>query len=119
MRVGKKFLLTTDNWFFAPDGENYRAVFGTIHGVLDAETCLGIKANRNSSNWFVAIGDMIVAGCQIHYATRAEAFNPLPSELVEIDHEGARMITSNAMTRIYDADLSGLSAMSWFPGVPQ
>ncbi|QFQ87340.1 hypothetical protein F8A10_07830 [Paracoccus kondratievae] len=104
---GQKYLITTDNWFFAPDGENYRAVWGTVNAVVDAETALGIKTNRNSTNWYVSIGDMIVAGCQIHYAMRADGFDP-KAPLAEVEHNGKRLLTKCGMTRIYDADASGL-----------
>lgn len=110
MQVGKKFLITCNEWFYAPDGENYKAVFGTVHAVVNDDVALGIKTNAKSSNWFVSIGDMIVAGCQIQYAQRANKFNPKPS-LAEIDHNGERHISSNATTRIYDADASGFRAL--------
>ncbi|CZT36169.1 hypothetical protein [Rhizobium sp. 9140] len=106
--AGQKYLINTDQWFFAPDGENYKAVFGTVHAVVDAEQTLGLKTNRNSTNWYVAIGDMIIAGCQIHYAMRADKFNSSPSERSEVDHNGARIAVTNAISRIYNADASGL-----------
>lgn len=107
MQIGEKYLITADNWFFAPDGENYRAVFGTVHAVVDSETVLGIKSNRNATNWYVAIGDMVLAGCQIHYAIRADAYSAAAPK-AEIDHEGRRHIALCASSRIYNADLSGL-----------
>lgn len=68
------YLITTDNWFLAPDGKPYRAVWGYVEIIED--TFLGIKTNKNSSNWFAKIGEkgkeVIVAGCQIHYAIRCE-----------------------------------------------
>lgn len=67
LQVGKKALITTDNWFMAPDGKQYKAVFGTIIRVASAEETLGIKTNARSSNWYVEIGNMTLAGCQIHY----------------------------------------------------
>ena len=112
MHIGNTYLITADNWFFAPDGEQYRAVFGTVLAVLDSEAVLGIKPNRNATNWYVAIGDMIVAGCQIHYAMRADTYNAAPSHMVEIDHNGTRHIVSAAVTRIYNADASGLTALT-------
>ncbi len=112
MQIGQKYLLTTDQWFFAPDGESYRSVFGTVHALVDSEVALGMKTNRNSTNWYVAIGDMIVAGCQIHYAMRANSVNQAPSKHVELDHEGKRTIAENALPRIYDADGSGLNAFA-------
>lgn len=37
---------------------------------------MGLKTNRNSSNWFAKVGSddnhVIIAGCQIHYAIRME-----------------------------------------------
>lgn len=69
-----KMLVTTDNWFYAPDGMKYRSVWGDIK-ILDDST-LGVKTNRNSTNWYAFIGSeekgMIVAGCQIHYAVKCD-----------------------------------------------
>lgn len=111
MQIGQKYLISTDNWFFGPDGENYKAVFGTVHQVVDSEVALGMKTNRNSTNWYVAIGDAIIAGCQIHYAMRADNYNERPV-IAEIDHEGKRHPSSNLSSRIYNADRSGLKAFA-------
>lgn len=65
--IGRPALITCDNWFYAPDGRSYRAVWGTIRAVHDSEKVLGIRTNSKSTNWYVEIGCMIIAGCQIHY----------------------------------------------------
>jgi len=69
-----KYLITTDAWFYAPDGRQYKSVWGDVNIVSD--DILGIKTNIRSSNWFAKIGSetnhVIVAGCQIHYAVRCE-----------------------------------------------
>jgi hypothetical protein len=69
-----KYLITTDNWFYAPDGKQYRGVWGNVEIVSDA--ILGIKTNVRSSNWFAKVGSednhVIIAGCQIHYAVKCE-----------------------------------------------
>lgn len=69
-----KYLITTDAWFYAPDGKQYKSVWGDVQIVSDS--ILGIKTNVRSSNWFAKIGSegkhVIVAGCQIHYACRCE-----------------------------------------------
>jgi len=74
-----KHLITTDGWFFGPDGRQYRAVWGEVE-ILGDEV-LGVKTNRNASNWYAKVGTegnhVIVAGCQIHYALRCEA-EPAP-----------------------------------------
>lgn len=75
LQVGKKALITTNNWFVAPNGRQYRAVFGTIIRVASAEETLGIKTNARSSNWYVEIGNTTVAGCQIHYGIRTDECN--------------------------------------------
>lgn len=106
MNIGDKYLLTTDCFFFAPDGEQYRAVFGTVHAVIDAKAALGIETNRNSTNWYVAIGDAVVAGCQIHYAVRTDSVS-FEAPSIELNHEGKQFVDRAAMTRIYNADSSG------------
>lgn len=78
-----KYLINTDNWFTAPDGKNYKAVWGETEIIED--TFLGLKTNRNSTNWFAKVGTenkhVIIAGCQIHYAIKCnERPNQDPSE---------------------------------------
>ena len=75
IQIGDKALITTDNWFYAPDGKKYKAVWGTVHGVQSSEQTLGVKTNAKSTNWYVLIGDMVLAGCQIHYAIKADKVN--------------------------------------------
>ncbi len=69
-----KYLITTDSWFVAPDGKEYKAVWGNVEILEDK--FLGVATNRNSSNWFAKVGSeenhIIVAGCQIHYAAKSE-----------------------------------------------
>lgn len=75
LEIGSKALVTTDTWFFAPDGKNYRAVYGTIKSVNTAEATLGIKPNGRSANWYLEIGNMTIAGCQVHYAVKTDKCN--------------------------------------------
>ncbi len=67
-----RYLITTDNWFLAPDGKQYKAAWGNIEVLED--NFLGLKTNRNSTNWYAKVGDgnnhVIIAGCQIHYAVK-------------------------------------------------
>lgn len=103
MQVGDKVLVTTDNWFFAPDGETYRAVWGTVRRCATAEATLGIRPNGRSTNWYLEVGNMVVAGCQIHYVVRCDSFNPEPPT-VEGCHEGQQVVGKAPFTRIYNAD---------------
>lgn len=79
-----KYLITTDNWFYARDGKQYNAVWGQVEIVDDS--VLGIKTNARSSNWYAKVGvehkHVIVAGCQIHYATKCET-TPNTNEIVD------------------------------------
>ncbi len=63
-----------DNWFVALDGGIYKAAWGEISIISDE--FLGIKTNRNSTNWFLQIGygerSIVVAGCQVHYAIKSQ-----------------------------------------------
>lgn len=103
--IGDKLLITTDCWFVAPDGKQYKAVFGTVKGVYDDESTLGIKTNRHSANWFVVIGGMTIAGCQIHYAIKAERCH-LGDVTDQTLHEG-RYIEGTRSSNIFNADAIG------------
>lgn len=64
---GKKVLVTTSNWFFAPDGRQYKQAWGTVK-ICKFEDLLGVKP-YNYANWFLVFNDiLLIAGCQIHYA---------------------------------------------------
>lgn len=75
MNTGEKYLITADSWFYAPDGKTYKAAWGTV--AILGDDALGIKTNRNSTNWYAQIGSgdrhIIIAGCEIHYAVRCES----------------------------------------------
>jgi len=70
--VGDKVLVTTDGWFFAPDGRQYRGVFGTVMALDTAEATLGIRPNGRSTNWYLQVGCVLLAGCQVHYVVRSD-----------------------------------------------
>lgn len=73
--VGKKVLITTSNWFIAPDGIQYKAVHGTLKGVHEAGKSLGFIPNRSHANWFIEVGDMVIMGCQVMYVVKTETVN--------------------------------------------
>lgn len=104
IEIGKTYLITTDNWFVAPDGDEYRAVFGTVNSIDDDSETLGIKTNRGSTNWYINIGNMVVAGCQLHYAIATNAINFKQGARREVEHEGSVIQHRSPNTRIYNAD---------------
>ena len=85
-----KYLITTDSWFIAPNGKIYRAVWGDVEIVED--TFLGLKTNRNSSNWFAKVGNedhhVIIAGCQIHYAVKTD-IEPIEGKVMDYHTDAA------------------------------
>lgn len=98
--LNKKYLITTDDWFLAPDGNTYKAVFGTLRGIQEDEDTLGIKG---STNWYVNIGNMLIAGCQVHYAIQTDAVNYQPPSR-DVECEGFLFAQSESSSRIYNAD---------------
>lgn len=88
---------------FAPDGVSYRAVFGTVKGIRKDDETLGIKTNKGSTNWYLEIGNMFVAGCQIHYAVKADSCSFKPSSR-NIEYEGRLNIVQEGISHIYNAD---------------
>lgn len=72
IEVGERALVTFDGWFYAPDGKTYRAAFGTVRAIRTDSDTLGIKTNARSTNWYLELGCLTVAGCQIHYAVRVD-----------------------------------------------
>jgi hypothetical protein len=72
IKEGETYLITTSGWFIAPDGEQYRSVWGKCY-IYTTEEILGFTPIRPSTNWFLNIGGMIIAGCQIHYIIKCES----------------------------------------------
>ena len=103
LQVGKKALLHTNNWFHAPDGKQYNNVFGTIKAVLSDEETLGIKTNRGATNWYVEIGNMTIAGCQIFYGINTDTCNLGEYEDYHTSPEHG-LVKFTSPSRIYDAD---------------
>jgi len=102
-KIGDKYLVTSYNWFVAPDGFSYKSVYGEIKGIVSDFEMLGIKTNRHSTNWYLKIGNMIIAGCQIYHAIQTDACSDAPP-IWEIEHKGELFIPTGPRSRIYFAD---------------
>jgi hypothetical protein len=50
--IGKKALVTCNAWFYAPDGRQYRAAWGTIKAAINAEQALlqAVKSTTSSKH---------------------------------------------------------------------
>lgn len=103
-QIEKTYLITTDNWFTAPNGIRYNAAFGTIKSIVNATEQLGITVNARSMNFYLEVGNLTIAGCQIHYAIQCERdtvnFGPV-NDFTVID---GRVMNHTRGSYIYDAD---------------
>ncbi len=68
--IGKDVLFTCDKWFYAPDGKTYNAVWGTLKGIHKIDDLFGFSARvtSNMANYVFEVGNIAIAGCQVHYA---------------------------------------------------
>lgn len=102
IEIGQKVLLTTHNWFIAPDGRQYMAAYGTVKAVLDSTEVLGVRTNARSTNWYVELGNMTIAGCQIFYAVRTDSCNL--GEVEQYEMKDGQCLKCMVPSKIYDAD---------------
>ncbi len=97
-----KYLITADSWFYAPNGQQYKAVWGNVEILSD--TILGVKTNARSSNWYAKIGSeenhVIIAGCQIHYAIKCNK-EPSRDNLITEDYFEGKVMYNEVPSRIY------------------
>lgn len=69
---GEYLLVNTDDWFFAPDGQQYKAVWGRAR-IFEAKEMFGFRPTGDA-NWYLQVGSedcvspIFIAGCRIHYA---------------------------------------------------
>lgn len=101
-----KYLITTDRWFYAPNGQLYNAAWGAVVAVEDS--ALGIKTNRNSANWYLRVGDegkcVYIAGCQVHYAVRCDEKPNDGPRVNWVQHNGHVATNNDTPSAIYIAE---------------
>lgn len=69
---GENVLITTSDWFVAPDGRDYKAAWGRLVKVHDAKESFGIIPTRAHANWIIEIGDMMIMGCRVMYIIKCK-----------------------------------------------
>lgn len=66
---GEYLLLSTSKWFYAKDGQQYKAAWGKCR-VIAAVDVLGFQP-KNSANWLIQVGEgedaLFLMGCQVNY----------------------------------------------------
>ena len=84
--AGEYLLLTLDQWFFAKDGQNYRAVWGLCR-IVEAKDVFGFKP-AHGTNWYAVVGTgkdaLFIAGCQIHFAQLC-LDKPIGTHVLEVE----------------------------------
>jgi hypothetical protein len=73
--IGKKVLVTSSSWFLAPDGKQYKGAFGVLKSINTSESTLGFTPNRTHTNWFLQVGNLSIAGCQVLQIIETETCN--------------------------------------------
>ena len=103
-----KYLITTDAFFLAPDGKQYKGAWGDVQ-IFDDEKVMGIKTNRGSANWYAKVGSkdhhIIIAGCQIQYAIKCEE-KPNTDPVIDWMTDGGKFQKFTRPTQIYIPDSS-------------
>src|SRR6186713_78831 len=105
--IGQNCLITTSQWFVAPDGCEYRAVYGKLIAIHEAGKTLGFIPNRSHANWFIEIGNMIIMGCQVMYIAACKDepnFGLAKAWSSKSDNSG--IAEYETPTKIYNASLS-------------
>lgn len=102
--IGHNVLITTQNWFYAPDGKQYRAVWGTLKAIRTAEDNLGVRPRGPSTNWYVEVGDTSIAGCQVMYCIRTDVVNLGPA--IDLNEHEGRFTPNERPSAIYNANAS-------------
>jgi len=80
------------------------AVWGDVN--ITDDSVLGVKTNARSSNWYARIGsdtnNVIVAGCQIHYAVQCNN-EPNINRVADYNFHEGQYVDSERPTAIYIA----------------
>lgn len=93
LELTKKYLVTTKEPFVAPDGESYRAAYGTVSAIHDAP----------DAPPSVVLGRIQIDLPEIVHAVQTETVNLTPPTR-EIIYNGAVVKTKAAITSIYFAN---------------
>jgi hypothetical protein len=70
--INQNVLCTCQSWFIAPDGVQYRAIWGKLKAIHEAGKTLGFIPNRSHANWYYEIGEAMIMGCQVLYLIKCE-----------------------------------------------
>lgn len=67
LEVGKKVLITTQEFFVAPDGLQYKSVLGSFMGVHSSEELLSnTETYETPRKWYLRVGSMMIPESQVN-----------------------------------------------------
>lgn len=101
-KVGRNILVTTHDWFYAPDGRQYKAAWGTLNAIEADEKTLGIRTNARSTNWYMRLGNMTIAGCQVFYVVDTNKVNF--GDVEDFNQHEGQFVLSTRPSAIYNAN---------------
>lgn len=106
--LGKTVLVTTSDWFIAPDGLSYQSVFGTLQAVhLMKDVIPGAVPTRTHANYLFEIGNMLVMGCRVSYIIRANKNQVKFDHVLDWSTTDAAMIEANVKSFSYSTSPDG------------
>lgn len=106
--INNKVLITTSDWFYAPDGKYYKSVWGTLKGVHEAGKSLGFIPNRSHANWYIEIGNMTLMGCRVMYVIKCDS--PFFGRVKDWNQEKGEYFEYERPSVIYNADVADINA---------
>lgn len=103
--IGHKVLITSTSWFFAPDGRQYRAVFGVLVAIHTSQDTLGFTPSRTHTNWYVQVGNVTIAGCQVLQCVKTDECDTGAVEDYSCDRTVDRQHTPGEDPRLKNSEM--------------
>lgn len=75
---------------------------GTVQAIETDEKTLGVRTNARSTNWYLQVGGLVIAGCQIHYAVACDDCDT--GSVVDWKEEGGQVVKYIRPSCVYNAD---------------
>lgn len=100
--IGKKVLVTCSQWFLAPDGNEYRAAFGTLTCIIN-DNEMNIRMARTHANFYLKVGGFMIAGCEAKFVIQSDIEPPKGMVKGWTTHEG-KFVEYERPSLIYFAD---------------
>lgn len=100
--IGKKVLVNTKDWLIAPDGEQYKAVYGTVKEIFlcTEKEVPGAKNSNTHANWYLQIGNTFVNVCDVGSCIITDSISVLPPKRRDT-YEGALIEGRTSISLIY------------------